>query len=60
MNTTDIRVLQAEELDLIGGGERNTAYIKLSTAHIEGKGDLVYGSIQINGYALPVAQWHPK
>lgn len=57
-NDADVRVLQADELDTVAGG-RNTVYVKLDDAKIPGKGTLVFGSIEVNGYALPFAQWHP-
>ena len=60
MNTTDIRALRADELDLVGGGKGGQLETNLHRVHIEGKGDLIYGSIEVNGYALPFAQWHPK
>jgi hypothetical protein len=52
-----IQRLHSEQLDSVTGGEN--VQPDIHRLHIKGKGDLVYGTIEVEGYKLPVAQWHP-
>jgi hypothetical protein len=53
-----ISPLSLSDLSCVSGG-RNTVDATFDSAKIEGKGTLVYGTVAVNGYTLPVVQWHP-
>jgi hypothetical protein len=59
-NDADLRVLQADELDAVTGGQKGSCEMQVAVIPIGDKGTLVMGTVDCFGYGIPFAQWHPK